>query len=211
MRSWPSRPARVPPFWVHYPPMLADDTPDYYEILQVNPTADLDTIQRVFRILARRFHPDNQDSGDSARFLLLQKAHDILSDANKRAQYDVVHSQLRKERWRVVEVGAQAESSFVLETQTRLTVLEVLYTHRRLDPQSPGLFFLDLERLTGRPREHLAFTIWYLTQKSLVTRGDSSRLGITAAGVDYLEQNYESNFLRRRLEGRTTSDDARDI
>lgn len=184
--------------------MANDETPDHYEILQISPNADLDTIQRVFRILARRLHPDNQETGNAARFLLLQKAYDILSNAEKRAQYDVVHSQLRKERWRIVEVGAQAEHNFALETQTRLTVLEVLYTDRRLNPQSMGVFFLDLERLTGRPREHLGFTMWYLSQKGFISRGDDSRLGITAVGVDYLEQNYESNLQRRRLEKGTT-------
>jgi hypothetical protein len=36
-------------------------------------------------------------------------------------------------------------------------------------------------------------------QKRLITRGDHSRLTITAEGVDYLEQNYESNLQRKRL------------
>ena len=185
--------------------MAADKTPDYYELLQISPNADQETIQRVFRLLARRFHPDNKDTGDQAHFLLIQTAYDTLSNAEKRAQYDIVHGQLRQERWRIVESGAHADNNFELETQTRLTVLEVLYTTRRLDPQSPGMFFLDLERLTGRPREHLGFTLWYLIQKKFVVREDNSRLGITAEGVDYLEQNYEANLQRRRLESGTAS------
>jgi curved DNA-binding protein CbpA len=40
--------------------------PDYYEILQVSPLADSETIERVFRHLAKRYHPDNQESGDAA-------------------------------------------------------------------------------------------------------------------------------------------------
>jgi hypothetical protein len=76
-------------------------------------------------------------------------------------------------------------------------VLEVLYNHRRAEPNSAGVFVLDLEELTGRPREHLEFTLWYLTKRGLVMRGDNSKLGITADGVDYLEQNYRSNVKRR--------------
>jgi curved DNA-binding protein CbpA len=191
--------------------MTADETPDYYEILQISPNADQETIQRVFRLLARRFHPDNTDTGDRGNFLLIQKAYDTLSHAEKRAQYDVAHGRLQKERWRIVETGAQGENNFQLETQTRLTVLEVLYTDRRLNPESPGVLSLDLEQLTGCPREHLTFTLWYLMRRKLVSREDNSRLGITAEGVDYLEENYEANLQRRRLEaGRASSTSARE-
>ncbi|MGK2960923.1 MAG: DnaJ domain-containing protein, partial [Gemmatimonadaceae bacterium] len=41
---------------------------DYYEILQVSPRADTETIARVFRHLANRYHPDNKDSGNSEMF-----------------------------------------------------------------------------------------------------------------------------------------------
>jgi hypothetical protein len=91
-----------------------------------------------------------------------------------------------------------AESDFQLEQILRLTVLEVLYQHRRCEPGNPGIFVLDLEGLTGRPREHLEFTTWYLLQKQLVTRADGSKLTITAEGVDYLETNHHAN-LRRQL------------
>jgi hypothetical protein len=62
----------------------------------------------------------------------------------------------------------------------------------------------ELEALTGRPREHLEFTVWYLVQKKLVQRDDSARLVITAEGVDFLEQNYRTNLQRRRLEAATS-------
>jgi hypothetical protein len=38
-----------------------------------------------------------------------------------------------------------------------------------------------------------------LSQKGLAKTGDSSRLVITAQGVDYLEQNYQQNIQTRRL------------
>jgi curved DNA-binding protein len=40
---------------------------DYYEVLQVSTSADPDTITRVYRLLAQRFHPDNQKTGYEAR------------------------------------------------------------------------------------------------------------------------------------------------
>ena len=86
-----------------------------------------------------------------------------------------------------------------LERIARMTVLEVLYTRRRMEPRDPGIFDLDLEGLTGRPREHLEFTLWYLSQKKLIQRGDNSRLTITAEGIDCLEQNFHENLTRKRL------------
>ena len=179
--------------------MPAEQTPDYYEVLQISVNAEPETVHRVYRLLAQRFHPDNHETGNEARFRELNEAYQILSDPERRAQYDVVHARQRQERWRLVATGAEAENDFELEQLFRLTVLEVLYTRRRMEPDSPGLPPLDIEKLTGRPREHLEFTIWYLIQKKYVARSDSSILMITAEGVEHLEQNYRTNLQRRRL------------
>jgi len=37
--------------------------PDYYEILQISVNAEPDTVHRVYRLLAQRFHPDNKERG----------------------------------------------------------------------------------------------------------------------------------------------------
>ena len=37
---------------------------DYYELLQISPNAEPETIHRVYRLLAQRFHPDNGQTGD---------------------------------------------------------------------------------------------------------------------------------------------------
>lgn len=178
---------------------------DYYEVLQLSPSADVDTIQRVYRLLAQRFHPDNRESGDASRFRTICEAHAVLSDPIKRAQYDVVNQRERQSRWRLVDTGARAENDYELELQVRLTVLEVLYTRRRVEAQSPGVSLLDLAELTGHPREHLEFTVWYLVQKNRITRSDSSNLTITAEGVDFLEQNYAIKSARKRLPAAQTT------
>jgi len=181
---------------------VSDDRPvDYYEVLQVNPNAEVETIQRVFRLLAQRFHPDNKESGDDRRFREIQEAYTVLNDPEKRARYDISYQQHRNARWRLVSTGAQAESDFEIEQMVRLTLLEALYTKRRVEPHSPAIFSTELETLLGRPREHLEFTIWYLVQRKYLTRDDQSRLMITADGVDYLEQNYKGVLQRKRLHG----------
>jgi curved DNA-binding protein CbpA len=182
--------------------MPDEKTPDYYELLQVSPNAEPDTIQRLFRLLAHRFHPDNRESGSADRFRELTEAHNVLSDPERRARYDVAYHQYRKDRWRLVSAGSKAEDDFALEQMFRLTLLEALYTRRRLEPDSPTLYSTELESLLGRSREHLEFTIWYLLQKRFVSRDDHSRLMITAEGVDHLEENYRARVERPALPGR---------
>jgi curved DNA-binding protein CbpA len=169
---------------------------DHYETLQISPNADADTIQRVFRLLAQRFHPDNKDSGDAERFRALHEAYSVLSVPEKRAQYDVHHQRLRQERWRFT-AQAKGSSDFDVEQQLRCTILEILYARRRAEPGNPSFSPYELAQLTGQPREHMEFTVWYLGQKKFVTRDDQSRLTITADGVDYVEQHHAAGMKRR--------------
>jgi len=171
---------------------MADDQPlDCYEILQISPNADPDTVHRVFRLLAQRYHPDNQDTGDAARFRKLHDAYTILRDAEKRAQYDTKYEAFRQQRWRFVSTGPPAQNDFEMEQELRCTLLEMLYNQRRTDPGRPALSNWDLPELLGRPREHLEFAIWYLASTKLIMRDDQSKLQITAAGVDYIEANHD--------------------
>ncbi|PWT83020.1 MAG: molecular chaperone DnaJ, partial [Blastocatellia bacterium] len=110
--------------------MADEKTLDHYETLQVSVNAEPDTIHRVYRLLAQRFHPDNQDTGNATRFRAITEAYTVLSDPERRAGYDAVHRQHRRERWRLVSKGSQSENDFEIEQLVRLTVLEVLYTRR---------------------------------------------------------------------------------
>lgn len=175
---------------------------DYYETLQISPNADVDTIQRVFRLLAQRFHPDNQATGNASRFRELHEAYSVLSVPERRAQYDVGHQALRQERWRFAASSAKGDNEFEQEQQLRCTILEILYARRRAEPGNPSFTNYELSQLTGHPREHLEFTLWYLNQRKFVTRDDHSALTITVEGVDYLEQTHGAN-VRRRLTATT--------
>ena len=179
--------------------MSEQTRPDYYEILQISPGAEPETVHRVYRLLAQRFHPDNQETGSDRRFRELTEAYQTVSDPEKRAEYDVAYQRLQQQRWKLVQTGADTDNDFNAEQALRLTMLEVLYTRRRVEPRDPAMTPLDLEALIGRPREHLEFTMWYLLQKKFLTRADNSALTITAEGIDYLEQHYERVPQRKRL------------
>jgi curved DNA-binding protein CbpA len=180
--------------------MQDTEAADHYETLQISPNADPDMVHRVYRLLAQRFHPDNSQTGDAARFRQLHDAYRVLSDPESRARYDVAYNEARQLRVRLVASTGHVDSDFAYEQAVRLTVLEVLYTHRRNDAREPGLFDRDLETVVGRPLVQLEFTFWYLLQRNLVKRGEQSRLIITADGVDYLEQHYQQH-VKLRLNG----------
>ncbi len=59
---------------------------DYYKILGINRSADAEEVKRAYRRLAHKFHPDK--GGDEAKFKEVSEAYQVLSDADKRAQYD---------------------------------------------------------------------------------------------------------------------------
>lgn len=179
--------------------MASSEVEDYYELLQVSDAAEPETINRVYRMLAQRYHPDNRETGNEARFRAITEAYQALSNPEKRAQYDATNQKRKKDRWRLVSAGQQTENDFEMEQVVRLTVLEALYTKRRVDPQNPGIYLVELERMIGRPREHLEFTIWFLNQKKLIST-DDARMYLTADGAEYLESSYNNNLQRKRLQ-----------
>src|SRR5437868_993717 len=116
---------------------MADETaPEYYDVLQVSCNAEPETIHRVYRLLAQRLHPDNQASGDGERFRRLTEAYQVLSDPERRAQYDIVYHHIRHYRSRLAEETVRSENDFQSEQTLRNSILEVLYTRRRLEPQA---------------------------------------------------------------------------
>jgi molecular chaperone DnaJ len=60
-----------------------------YNILGVSPTASTDDIKKAYRALAMRHHPDrNPNASAEVRFNAIKKAYELLSDPQKRAEYN---------------------------------------------------------------------------------------------------------------------------
>ena len=65
---------------------------DYYKILQVNKDASPEIISKVYKLLAKKYHPDaNPDNKEEAeaKFKEISEAYEILSDEEKRKNYDL--------------------------------------------------------------------------------------------------------------------------
>jgi curved DNA-binding protein CbpA len=65
-----------------------DTDKDYYATLGLTPSADAVVIRAAYRALAQRYHPDKAGSSDNARMAEINEAYEILSDPQKRAEYD---------------------------------------------------------------------------------------------------------------------------
>jgi curved DNA-binding protein CbpA len=163
---------------------------DLYETMQISPNADLDTVHRVYRILAQRYHPDNRETGSSELFRELTDAYRILSDPEKRAAFDIEHRATRRLTWKIFDQTTSVQG-VEAERRKRSGILALLYRHRIAAPDSSGMNLKEFEELLGVPKEHLEFTLWYLKEGQFVTRTDNGRFSITLSGVDLAETLVE--------------------
>jgi len=163
---------------------------DLYETLEVSPTASQETIERMFRYLAQRYHPD-RDTGDAIRFDQIAKAYRTLKEPESRAAYDSRYKTNFDFQWSLVEEAGDNDN-FEKDSMIQERVLSVLYTKRKRDPREPGVGGIQLERLTGCPHELLEFHLWYFRDKGWIMRMEDGSMAITADGVD------QSLLLHRR-------------
>jgi hypothetical protein len=163
--------------------MSETNLPDYYEVLQLSPRADQETIERVFRHLAKRFHPDNRETGNTERFAELVEAYRLLADPSERARYDVSYEGVREGRWRLFGQDS-VNSEIAADNRIRIAILSILFVARRNNPSEPGVGSVELERVVGCPEPVIRFHLWYLRENGWITRLDMGALAITATGVD---------------------------
>ena len=176
----------------------SDTDLDYYAFLQVNPKADWATLHRIYRIMASRFHPDNPETGDPEKFLILQAAYETLSDPQRRAAYDANLLSREPGTLPIFELS-EFVNGIEGEVNRRLGVLSLLYNRRRTSPHNAAISLLDLEKRMGIPREYLDFTTWYLKSKLYVTFADNGEIALTALGVDYVESNCSRTPILQKL------------
>lgn len=178
--------------------MNNDQNLDLYEILEISPNASQETIERVFRYLAQRHHPDRAGTGDADRFDQIVKAYATLKDPEKRAAYDSRRRTNSDYQWSLVEEAGAVEN-FDTDRIIQERVLSVLYTKRKRDAREPGCGPIELERLTGCPHEMLDFHLWYLKEKGWIMRMENGLLAVTADGVDQAMQIHQRSRTQKLI------------
>ena len=158
---------------------------DHYEVLQLSPNATGETVERVYRFLAKRYHPDNQDTGDAVQFTEIHTAYELLANPVSRASYDAKYERNRAIAWKIFKQEG-ADDSRANDKRLFHGILSLLYIARRRDPENGGLGPVTLETMLGCPQQHLEFPIWYLKKRGYVERMGNGYIAITADGIDKL-------------------------
>lgn len=161
---------------------------DHYEDLQISSNADQETIERVYRFLAKRYHPDNLSSGSTEKFDAITKAYKTLSVPEKRAAYDAAYENDKRDFFQTAS-RAKSTDGHENDLHIRRYILSILCIERRKDPENASVGLWQLEKLLGWPEKVLEFHSWYLKQKGLIERTDTGGFAITFQGVDELEKD----------------------
>jgi curved DNA-binding protein CbpA len=160
---------------------------DFYDLMQISPNADEDTIQHVFRYLAKRWHPDNQ-KGDPEQFRLLVEAHKTLTNPERRAAYDLRYQRFWEGKWNLAADASDGQG-FLDDSQVREGLLSLYYVQRRSKMSDPGLGEMEVARLMRIPVHLIDFHIWYLKEKGWIQRLENGQFALTARGVDEVEKS----------------------
>jgi curved DNA-binding protein CbpA len=163
---------------------------DHYEALQISSNARSETVQRVYRLLAQMYHPDNTETGDVEMFKAVLDAYKVLSDPESRAAYDVEHRAARERRWKIFDQSHSVQG-IDSEKRKRIGILSLLYSKRMHESYSPTLGIVEFEQLLGCPREHLELSLWYLRESGRIQRSDNGKYVLTAKGLEFLEDQMD--------------------
>ena len=133
-----------------------DENQDYYEILDVSPTATDREIQLAFRQLARQYNPDVNDEPDAAEKLrIIQEAYETLNDPRQRKTYDHLRGQQKKK-------GASALSLHLVPSQDLLL---------QSNNEQAYYVLLSVMPAAGLPQARLPLNICLVIDRSTSMKG----------------------------------------
>lgn len=163
---------------------VAGNFQDHYLVLNVEPHASSEAIQKAYSALAAKYHPNKGVTPDPEKFKSVTLAFEVLSDPATRRMFDDLRP---KDKDEVPEFRADFFDAVARERYRRLTLLCMLYDRRRDRPVTGCMSMRHVEQMTVFPSEELQLSIWYLKQRGYVVTDDKSNLQISMEGMDYLE------------------------
>lgn len=169
---------------------LAGKFQDHYDVLGIDSRADSETLQSAYAELARKYHPNNPDTGDQEAFDAVNAAYEVLSDPQQRVAFDNLKGV--GEDSNCPQFGAEFFESLGSDAGLRVALLCILYERRKKKPLKPGLPMRYVEAMLNADLDSLFFVLWYAKQRGWVASDDKSNLLITVQGMDYLDENRPS-------------------
>lgn len=162
---------------------------DFYHLLEASPDASVEAIESLFRVMAKRYHPEAGTNKDADKYKNLTQAYQVLRDPKRRAEYDAAYHQHLHQNQALQQSAESTADDYAL----RHRMLTLFYAQRRLDMKQPGVGIAKLEEVLGIPTEIIEFHLWYFREKGWVQREVSGPLSITVAGVDEIESREKRN------------------
>ena len=170
---------------------LAGKFQDHYDVLGIDPRSDSETLQNAYAELARKYHPNNPDTGDQEAFDAVNAAYEVLSDPAQRLAFDNLKG-VGEDSSCPQFSGTEFFQSLGSDVGLRMALLCILYERRKNKPVKPGLPMRYVEAMLNAGLDELFFVLWYAKQRGWVASDDKSNLMITLQGIDYLDSNPPS-------------------
>ena len=170
---------------------LAGKFQDHYDVLGIEPRADSETLQNAYAELARKYHPNNLETGDQDAFDAVNAAYEVLSDPAQRAAFDSLKG-IGEDSNCPLFSGTEFFESMGSDAGLRVALLCILYERRKKKPLKPGLPMRYVEAMLNADLDSLFFVLWYAKQRGWVSSDDKSNILITVQGMDYLDNNRPS-------------------
>jgi len=170
---------------------LAGKFQDHYYVLGIDPRSDSETLQSAYAELARKYHPNNPDTGDQEAFDAVNAAYEVLSDPAQRLAFDNLKG-VGEDAACPQFSGTEFFESLGSDAGLRMALLCILYERRKKKPLKPGLPMRYVEAMLNAGLDELFFVLWYAKQRGWVSSDDKSNLLITVQGMDYLDCNRPS-------------------
>lgn len=100
---------------------------DYYAILEINENASRETIDKVYKLLVKKYHPDLQDASKKAEYenqmKEINEAYDVLTNREKRETYDLELKEYRMNKI-MEEIRAKQEQEYASQQQMQQIVYD---------------------------------------------------------------------------------------
>jgi curved DNA-binding protein CbpA len=140
---------------------------DHYAILGVDATADDEVIERAYARMLEKYGPENIDTRDDEKMATIRTAHDTLSNAELRKEFDALKG-VAGDRGRPLFTGSDFFEVLGQSVGLRIALLCVFYDRRRNKPFTPALSMRHIESIVEGTQEALTFALWYLKQHQAV-------------------------------------------
>lgn len=114
----------------------------HYDVLGVEKNATPDEITEAYRGMAKKYHPDNAETGSAEEYQKVQEAYDILGDEAKRKQYDAVpppeSSADPYEDFRSAYAGKRADPAYGPKNPDLDSIFDRIFGERAADGSRPS-------------------------------------------------------------------------